>query len=199
LHDEQHSNLPPAYIADANGTPMHSWRQLVSSNLDVRRHPPSNYSLDEPWNSPGNQKTETEFKRAFGDTFLCPKLASENNPSKPALTCYRLITGPGTVFIKDAPPKLSDIAGDPSHKIMLIEVPSLIPVRQPKDITVQQAIDILAPSNPEQTISNHRGGALVAMFDGSVLYLPLAEDENTRAEYLQMLKSAEPNMIRRND
>ena len=82
---------------------------------------------------------------------------------------------------------------------MLIEVPSLIPVRQPKDITVQQAIDILAPSNSEQTISNHRGGTLVAMFDGSVLYLPLAEDENTRAEYLQMLKSGEPNMIRRND
>lgn len=193
IYDAAHGNLPPAYTADENENPMHSWRQLISSTLDVPSHPPSKYTLDESWNSAKNQKTETEFKRVFGDAFLCPKLALENDQSKSALTCYRLVTGPSTLFLNDTPPSLSDIADDPSQKILLIEVPSLIPARQPKDISVEEAIDILAPANPEQTTSNHRGGTQVAMFDGSVRYLPFAEDERTRAEYIQALRSAVPN------
>src|SRR6266704_588138 len=42
-------SLPPAYIADANGRPMHSWRVLILPYVD-RSDIYAAYRFDEPWN-----------------------------------------------------------------------------------------------------------------------------------------------------
>ena len=36
MYHEQHGSFPPAYVADENGTPMHSWRVLLLPYLEEK-------------------------------------------------------------------------------------------------------------------------------------------------------------------
>ena len=47
--------FPPAYVADKNGRPMHSWRVLI---LPFLKEDPlyKQYKFSEPWDGPNNKK-----------------------------------------------------------------------------------------------------------------------------------------------
>jgi len=50
-----HGTYPPAYIADASGKPMHSWRVLILPYME--RLPLYHmYDFKEPWDGPNNRK-----------------------------------------------------------------------------------------------------------------------------------------------
>ncbi len=57
LHNyhETYKTLPPAYIADANGKPMHSWRMLIMPFMEQSTLY-NQYDFSEPWNGPNNIK-----------------------------------------------------------------------------------------------------------------------------------------------
>ncbi len=48
-----HGYYPPAYIADNDGKPIHSWRALLLPLIDERQLERA-YRFDEPWNGPNN-------------------------------------------------------------------------------------------------------------------------------------------------
>ncbi len=57
--------FPPAYVADKNGKPMHSWRVLILPYVgfdDLYKA----YDFTEPWDGPNNKKTESAAKRNLG-------------------------------------------------------------------------------------------------------------------------------------
>ena len=45
--------LPPAFVADATGKPMHSWRVLILPYLEQQALY-AQYNLSEPWDGPNN-------------------------------------------------------------------------------------------------------------------------------------------------
>src|SRR5579872_1042254 len=47
-YESQYGRFPPAYIADADGKPMHSWRVLILPYLDEESLY-SEYDFSEPW------------------------------------------------------------------------------------------------------------------------------------------------------
>lgn len=49
-----HGAYPPAFVADVNGQPMHSWRVLLLPYLGERRLY-EDYDLHEPWDGPHNR------------------------------------------------------------------------------------------------------------------------------------------------
>src|SRR5688500_8670454 len=49
-HDE-YGSFPPAYVADANGKPMHSWRVLILPFIEEQALY-QRYRFNEPWNGP---------------------------------------------------------------------------------------------------------------------------------------------------
>src|SRR5438105_1376638 len=53
-HDANKS-FPPAYVADAEGKPMHSWRVLILPYLE-RNDLYQQYDFNEPWNGPHNSR-----------------------------------------------------------------------------------------------------------------------------------------------
>lgn len=50
-HD--HGHFPPAFIADENGTPVHSWRVLIQPYMH-HEEVFERYDFSEPWNGPHN-------------------------------------------------------------------------------------------------------------------------------------------------
>ena len=98
-YESHNRHFPPAYVADENGKPMHSWRVLILPYLEQQALF-DRYDMDEPWNGPNNSKLHDEIV----DVYHCP---SSNSDLK--YTDYVLITGEGTSFVSDQTSGFSDI------------------------------------------------------------------------------------------
>ena len=59
----RYQSYPPAYVADEDGKPAHSWRVLVLPFLGPElKQLYDRYRFDEPWNGPNNSKlAETDI------------------------------------------------------------------------------------------------------------------------------------------
>src|SRR5579863_9248252 len=60
-------SFPPAFVADANGKPMHSWRVLILPYLD-QLPLYKEYNFSEPWDGPNNSRLLNRMPPAFS----CP-------------------------------------------------------------------------------------------------------------------------------
>ena len=69
LHNyhDRYQSFPPAFVADENGKPMHSWRVLLLPYLD-QADLYARYNFNEPWNGPNNLKLGDEIPEVYG----CP-------------------------------------------------------------------------------------------------------------------------------
>src|SRR5688572_33251458 len=54
--------FPPAYVADSNGTPMHSWRVLILPYIEAN-HIYDRYDQTQPWDSATNRQLRSEERR----------------------------------------------------------------------------------------------------------------------------------------
>ncbi|HAY78713.1 MAG TPA: hypothetical protein DCY79_02770 [Planctomycetaceae bacterium] len=64
MYHDHYGAYPPAYIADENGTPMHSWRVLILPFLHHRRLY-DRYDFSQPWNSKANMRLATEMPEVY--------------------------------------------------------------------------------------------------------------------------------------
>lgn len=164
--------LPPAYISDTGGKPMHSWRALILNSLD-RPDLARTYKLDELWNGPNNQQL-WEDGNSLATYFHCPvdPVASQAN----AYCSYLVVTGPGTLFPGDKQANLSDIKDGPENTILAVEVVnSGIRWFEPRDLSLAEAVTGLN----QGTFSNHGSGVNVVFADGHVQMLSRNIDRDT--------------------
>jgi prepilin-type processing-associated H-X9-DG protein len=168
LHNyhDQYGTLPPAYIADAQGRPMHSWRVLL---LPFMEQSPlyNQYDFGEPWNGPNNIK----LVNSMPSVFACPSRFS--NPT--ALTSYVAITGPGTMFPGTGSVKFADVTDGLANTLLIVEVANVnIPWTAPQDLDVRtMSFGVNDPKRPGIS-SKHPGGANVVFGDASYRFLPEA-------------------------
>ena len=85
-YEQDHGCFPPAYIADENGKPMHSWRVLILPYIE-RRDLYEAYRFDEPWDGPNNRK----LHNVTLDLYKCP---SDNQHGGESNTSYLAVVGP---------------------------------------------------------------------------------------------------------
>ena len=111
-HDD-HGCFPPAYVADAAGRPMHSWRVLLLPYLEERALF-DRYDLNEPWNGPNNSKLISEIPKVY----RCP---SEQQPIGPFDTSYLAVVGTGTIWRGEKPVSMSDVRDGSSNTLLLVE------------------------------------------------------------------------------
>jgi len=158
--------LPPAYIADANGKPMHSWRVLILPYLDEKVLF-DQYDFSEPWNGPNNIKLRDRMPAVFG----CPSWHDPDN-APTVLTSYVAIRGPGTMFPGSTSTKFDDVTDGPSNTLMIVEVANVaIPWTAPLDLDVRtMSFRINDPRRPSIS-SMHPGGAAVTFGDGHTQFV----------------------------
>ena len=81
-YHQANSCFPPAYVADKNGKPMHSWRVLILPYLsedDLYNR----YNFHEPWDGPNNKKLLKHRPYVYAcpsddENFLTPGATSTN-------------------------------------------------------------------------------------------------------------------------
>jgi prepilin-type processing-associated H-X9-DG protein len=163
-YENNHGMFPPAYIADENGRPMHSWRVLILPYLD-----PDNiygrYNFDEPWDGPNNSK----LADMVPDVFTCP----DDKQGPDTMTSYVAVVGPDTAWPGSDQTSLDDFTDGSSHTILLVEIAdSGIHWMEPRDLLIEQAARGINPSTGKGISSFHPGGANAAFADGHIEYLP---------------------------
>ncbi len=181
-YEHHYGRFPPAYIADANGRPMHSWRVLILPYLghqDVY----DKYRFDEPWDGPNNRR----LLSVVIPEYECP--AQPNRP--PSMTSYVAVVGPNTIWPGTASTKLTDIRDGTSNTAIVVEiVDSGIHWMEPRDLDMATMAMSINPTEGMGVSSNHRAdswsrrllGAHVGMADDSIRFLtPDTPEEELRA------------------
>jgi prepilin-type processing-associated H-X9-DG protein len=176
LHNyhDKYGSLPPAYIADDEGNPMHSWRVLILPFLEQQQLY-DQYDFHEPWDSPHNRTLIPFMPRCYA----CP---SESSKKPDYVTSYVAVVGQETVWPHQNSRKLSDIMDGTSNTLLVLESTDAKYIwTQPRDISLPEAVDRLASHRLTDIRTGHRSsgtmrdswrGRNVAMADGSVQYVP---------------------------
>jgi hypothetical protein len=160
LHNyhEAYGSLPPAYVADAMGRPMHGWRVLILPFIE--QTPLYNqYNFAEPWNGPNNIALLGRMPLIFS----CPSRSTGPTP----FTKFAAIAGPGTMFPGEHPVKFGDVTDGLADTAMIAEVANVeIPWTAPVDLDVRtMSFTINGPRGPGIS-SPHPGGAQIGFGDG---------------------------------
>ncbi|MHB1036894.1 MAG: DUF1559 family PulG-like putative transporter [Pirellulales bacterium] len=151
--------FPPAYIADKDGKPMHSWRVLILPYLE-QKPLYDQYKFDEPWDGPNNRR----LADLMPTIYACP-----SSPQLPGKTDYLAVVGPGFAFEGAKPMRMSDLKQGATNVITVVDVAgSATNWMEPRDLNVQD-LRGLAGQNLR---GNHPAGANAAYADGHVSFLP---------------------------
>jgi prepilin-type processing-associated H-X9-DG protein len=180
LHNyhDTYKTFPPAYIADADGKPMHSWRVLILPFIESS-HVYQQYDFNEPWNGPNN----SQLAHMMPAVYRCPTdpVITTNT------TAYLAISGKGSVFNDGQGSSIMNITDGASNTILVTEVAgSTVHWMEPRDLdlnTMQMAIN--ATEDGTTISSHHPGGAQVIFADGAVRFLADSLDPNTLRLLLQ--------------
>jgi Protein of unknown function (DUF1559) len=176
-YHEVHGKLPPAVVRDKEGRPLYSWRVLLLPFLEQQRLY-EQFKLDEPWDSPHNQ-------RLLGETPRCYSQFGLGNDVPPGQTRYQVFVGPGTAFER---PGLSwkDFPDGLANTLLVVEAGEAVPWTKPADLAYD-------PDGPPPPLGGaftrpvrflwyevaRRPGFTACFSDGMVGFLPIGMDENT--------------------
>jgi len=161
-YHDTHGCFPPAYIPDADGKPMHSWRVLLLPYMESS--PTYNqYRFNESWDGPNNLKLHAQMTWFYA----CP---SDPGHLEKGLTSYFVIVGPETCFPggkSTTIPGMPTPTGPVADTITVVECSDLaVPWMEPRDLDLgRMSFRVNDPSRPGIS-SRHPGGANVVMVDG---------------------------------
>lgn len=167
IYEEDHGEFPPAYITDANGRPMHSWRVLILPYIEERTLYEA-YNFDEPWDGPNNIKLHSKIPKIF----QCPSRLA-NPPNLFEETSYMAVVGEQTMWPGAVGRKVEEMHVGLSSTILLVEVHnSGVHWMEPRDLELETMSAVINSGPAGRTISSgHGGGAVVAFADCRTQYL----------------------------
>jgi hypothetical protein len=183
-------SFPPAYVADKNGRPMHSWRVLILPFLEGRAVY-KQYKFNQPWDGPNNRRLLVFHPPEY----TCP---GDRDASRWSETSYVAVVGPGTAWPGSTGRKSDDLPENAGDTILLVEVAaSDIQWMEPRDLTLEEACrgvnrDPPCISSPHVRFGDYvqieSRGAQTAFVDGSVRFVP----QDTPPETLKRLFTLDP-------
>jgi prepilin-type processing-associated H-X9-DG protein len=164
-YHERYGSFPPAYIADENGKPKHSWRVLILPFMENQRLY-EQYDFSEPWNGPNNRQLVGMMPKSY---FCWSSSAGQNNGQ----TNYLAVIGPGAAWPGENNRTLSEFTDGAAQTIMVVEVAnSKTNWMEPSDLHIDPFSSTPAANRKPGTAGSHPGGNNVVFADGSTGCLP---------------------------
>jgi hypothetical protein len=188
LHNYHDANgcFPPAWIADSQARPMHSWRVLILPYIGQTALY-NQYNFAEPWDGPSNVKLLSEIPPVYkcpshvsrspsvADLFgpfgpvACSTGATVSSAARRKCTNYAAVLGRHCAFRGEDPVSIEDITDGTSNTLMIGEVTDAdILWTKPEDIDVSEHPKI---GDRMGFSSDHAGGAQFATAAGSVRFI----------------------------
>jgi hypothetical protein len=123
--------FPPAYVADEDGRPMHSWRVLLLPYLEeMEKRAYKKYDFTQPWNGPNNKALAESMGRAPGYF-----RSWDDKLAEKSWTTYVAVTGDDAEWRRRGL-MMAYLVNEGSDKFLLVEVPnSGIHWMEPRDST----------------------------------------------------------------
>ncbi|MBC8872329.1 MAG: DUF1559 domain-containing protein [Planctomycetes bacterium] len=165
-YEADHGSFPPAYIADEDGKPMHSWRVLLLPYLGPGYdHVYEQYNFKEPWDGPNNMN----LRYSMPPEYACP---ADPDASSNYETSYMVIVGDQTMFPGAASVTRSELTDGAAYTIMLAQSPaSGVCWMEPKDLDADGMRFEINGREGVEIASRHPGGAHVVTADGESHFL----------------------------
>jgi hypothetical protein len=168
LHNyhDMYGFFPPAYIADSQGKPMHSWRVLILPQLgeDALYR---DYDFSQPWDNPKNHALLNRIPAVY----QCP---SHDHRHHPTATAYAGVFGEACAFQGEKPRHIKDFRDGLDQTLIVGEaVGAKIPWTKPEDIDVSRHGRL---NDPQGFSSDHAGGFQGLIGDGSVRLISKSVD-----------------------
>lgn len=151
MHDRR---LPPATVIGPDGKTPHSWRVEILRFLGTGGESLyKQYRLNEPWDSPSNQKVLAQMPDVFRDA---------NDDLRSTNSSFFALVGPGTAFEGRNGIQIKEFTDGTSATILLVEAKREVPWTKPEDISFD-------PSKPVPQLGRFEKGQFFALFaDGTV-------------------------------
>ena len=155
--------FPPAYVADRDGKPMHSWRVLILPFLEQRELYDA-YDFAEPWDGPNNRKLADRV----GMIYLRSGLESGHDRT----TSFVAVVGPETAWRGAESLSYKDLAEGTKDTLMVVEVPDgQFRWMEPRDLRFDR-MSFRINDGSGRGLGSRLGGARVVSADGMVRTLP---------------------------
>jgi hypothetical protein len=174
-YHDGYGTLPPAYVADAEGKPMHSWRVLILPYME-HKGLYTRYNFNEPWNGPNNSRLHREVVHEF----CCPSRSRQESTE----TSYVAVVDPQTAWPREKAIGFSSVTDGNSNTILVVEMAkSGIHWMEPRDLQMAE-IPIAVNQKGSRGISSEHANVALALFaDGHTAALTY----NTPAEIIRRL------------
>jgi hypothetical protein len=160
-HDTQMS-FPPAYVTDANGKPLYSWRVLILPYME-RGDLYDQFDKTKSWDDPAN----AAISEMMIEEFRSP---SDPNVSESGASYFCLV-GANTMLPPDKGRKIAEVRDGLSNTIILLELKD-VPGSwaAPIDPHIDQVQPVVG-DGANQLHPAQGDGILVGLADGSVRYV----------------------------
>ena len=161
-YHDKYGRFPPAYVADKDGKPMHSWRVLVLEGLGSPEAQAAYraYRFDEPWDGPNNRKLADRMP----SDYACPS-ARGSGAGSHTLANYVLITGKDTIFRSADSASMKEL-GNSGDTILVAETVPGIPWMKPQDLEVENMSFRINDKSRPSISSRHPASARVMRVSG---------------------------------
>jgi hypothetical protein len=183
-YEADYGCFPPAYVADDDGKPMHSWRVLLLPYLGYE-HVHRLYNFDQPWDAPENM----EVRFLMPDEYACP---ADPDAAQQYETSYMVLVGPRTVFPGSESVRRSAITDGVENTLMLVQTPACgVCWTEPRDLDVDHMQFEVNGQEGIELGSCHPHGAHVVTGDAQVHFLA----DETPPDYVEAMSTIDGDEI----